>query len=389
MNARNKTFLAVCYVLNFLFFAVSFFIVQEFGPDKTPMLSGFVVSSWLGTFLLHWKCAHLNDARRLHQNERHDVADQSRLLEQEIAFYEQKKNDLARRASQRRTLSEAARGLGSLLDPTAIQKKLIEIAALMFPSQKVEISTGQNQDAADIYVAHRRQSVLVPSDAVKGTPLIAVPISAQRAVVGVLRVGGQAAYTRDDLRLLESLASLASLAMDNCVLFHQVQQSALRDNLTGLITHKAFQDQFEASILEASRYHQKLSIIVADIDHFKSINDTYGHQAGDQVLQGFAHVMDRNVRPVDIIARTGGEEFCILLLQTDHREAAQIAEQIRQDLMQQFFYVGSKSIAITGSFGVATFPDEATSGQQLMREADQRLYKAKSSGRNNVQSRAA
>ncbi len=214
----------------------------------------------------------------------------------------------------------------------------------------------------------RRQPILVPSDAMKGVPILAAPVCAQQAVVGVLRVGGVESsklYSRDDLRLLEILANLASLAMDNCMLFHNVEQNALRDNLTGLLTHRAFDDQMEKALLEASRYNQPLSLILADIDHFKSVNDTYGHQAGDAVLQGFAHVMDRNTRPVDVIARYGGEEFVILLLQTPHADAIQLAEKIRHDMSEQAFEVGGRTLTITGSFGVATFPDDATSQQQL------------------------
>lgn len=324
---------------------------------------------------------------------RDDIANSSRFLNQEISFYEEKKSSLAKRAGQRRMLSEAARGLGSLLDPAAIQEKLRQIAALLFPSQTIGISYGQEPDAIDSYVVQRRQPLLIPSDAMKGPPMMAVPISAQQSVVGVLRVGdkspatGKTGYTREDLRLLEILANLASLAMDNCVLMNNVQQTALRDNLTGLLTNRAFQDELESAVLEASRYNQPLSLVLVDVDHFKSINDTHGHQAGDTVLQGLAHVMDRNVRPVDVIARYGGEEFAILFRQTTHVEAVHIAEQIRRDLKEQVFDVNIKKISITGSFGVATFPEDATSSQQLFRQADQRLYKAKHGGRNQVQSR--
>ncbi len=334
----------------------------------------------------------LNMLKRESEAIKADSSEQSRLLNQEISFYEERKFTLAKHAGQRRLLSEAARGLGALLDPMQIQQKLIQISQLLFPSRAVTISYGQRPDAVDTFVGQRRQPLLVPSDLMKGPPMLAVPISAQQSVVGVLRVGADgnaAAFTRDDLRLLEILASLASLAMDNCMLFHQVQQTALRDNLTGLLTHRAFQDQLEEAVLEASRFNQPLSIILVDVDHFKSINDTYGHQAGDVALQGVSHVMDRNARSIDILARYGGEEFAILLRQTTNVEAAALAEQIRRDLSEQTFDVGRRTIAITASFGVATFPEDATSGQQLFRQADQRLYKAKASGRNRVQARAA
>lgn len=334
-----------------------------------------------------WYKAHVESIA-----EQNELANQSRSLQSDNVFYAERLASLASRAAQRRLLSEAARALGSMLDPSVIQQKLISAAAQLFPGQSIGISYGQTPDAVDAYVIQRRQPVLVPGEAMKGLPTLAAPISAQQAVVGVLRVGGVPSakqYSRDDLRLLEILANLASLAMDNCMLFHNVQQNALRDNLTGLLTHRAFDDQMEKAILEASRFNQPLSLILADIDHFKSVNDTYGHQAGDVVLQGFAHVMDRNTRPVDIIGRYGGEEFVILLLQTSHADAIQIAEKIRRDMAEQAFEANGRVLTITGSFGVATFPEDATSQQQLFRQADQRLYKAKSGGRNQVRSRVA
>lgn len=330
------------------------------------------------------------DLKALH--ERDEIAIEARQLKQEIAFYTHRKTELEQRAQKRRQLSTVARELGSLLDPAQVQEKLLTAAQALFPHQPVQISHGTGQDPIESYVIKRRQPVLVPSDLFKGIPLMAAPISVQRSVAGILRVGGTdasaAPYSRDDLRLLDVLANLASLAMDNCLLFNQVRENALRDHLTGLYTHRAFQDQLESAVLEASRYRQPLSLVSLDVDHFKSINDTLGHQAGDEILQGVAHVLDRNVRDIDIIARTGGEEFCVLLLQTDHTKALVLAEQIRADLAGQGFEFNGEVLSVTASFGVSTFPEDATSGQQLVREADQRLYKAKHGGRNQVRGRS-
>jgi diguanylate cyclase (GGDEF)-like protein len=123
------------------------------------------------------------------------------------------------------------------------------------------------------------------------------------------------------------------------------------------------------------------------VDHFKRVNDTHGHPAGDVILQGLAHVLDRNARDVDVVARYGGEEFVILLFQCGYDEAMAVAEKVRQDIADQVFDAGGKALYASASFGVATFPDDATSAQQLMRQADQRLYAAKKSGRNRVAGR--
>ncbi|MFN0117227.1 MAG: GGDEF domain-containing protein [Elusimicrobiota bacterium] len=334
--------------------------------------------------------AHRKNKKRKSRGQISPIEDQIHSLNQEVRFYEDRKKELHKRSQQRHLLSRAARELGASLNPIDIQKKLIDTAKIVFNGQNAVITYGDSNDPIDHFILQRRQPVLVPSDVFKGDPLMAVPITVQRSIAGVLRVFGASAqfpYSRDDMRLLDSLASLASLAMDNSMLFNQIEQSALRDGLTGLLTHKAFQDQLDESILEASRYNQPLSIILCDVDHFKKVNDTHGHQAGDLVLQGFAHVLDRNVRDVDIVARYGGEEFILLLRHTSHAQAKQLAEKIRIDLMAQEFDTGSQVLSITSSFGVATFPEDATSGQQLIRQADQRLYKCKEGGRNQVRGR--
>lgn len=356
-------------------------------PSLYLIITGVIVAAMAATVFFIVRAGHRKTQNIRLLQQRDEIAVEAKHIKQEIAFYTKQKADLEQRAHQRRLLSSVARELGSLLDPALVQEKLIEATRALFPEQPVSISLGQTADPIDSYIFKRRQPVLVPSELFKGQPLMAVPISVQRQVAGILKVGAgnpSAPYTREDMRLLDVLGNLASLAMDNCILFNQVRDNALRDHLTGLYTHKSFQDQMEAAVLEASRYRQPLSFILVDVDHFKSINDTYGHQAGDEILQGVAHVLHRNVREIDILARYGGEEFGILLLQTPHDKAMALAEQARADLAEQGFDLGGKVISVTASFGVSTFPEDATSGQQLIREADQRLYKAKGAGRNQV-----
>lgn len=362
------------------------FCMSRVPTEQIFAISSLLVALYSGSFLLYWHQEKLSSRRRRFSEEIDEAARETQSYMGEISFYEGRLRELSENGEKRRRLSSAAHELGALLDPAEIQKKLIEVARTLFPSRPVALSYGQQNNPIDNMVIQRRAPVIVPDGPIKGNPLLAVPIFAQQGVAGILRVGGDAGnvFTRDDFRLLEILASLASLSLDNSILFSQVQDTALRDGLTGLITHKAFQEHLEEQILEASRYKQPLSIILADVDHFKKVNDTHGHQAGDQILQGFAHVLVRNVRDVDVVSRYGGEEFVILLLQTPEKEAHAIAEAIRADLAAQSFDVGHKSISVTASFGVATFPTDATSGQQLMRKTDERLYRAKQAGRNRV-----
>lgn len=374
-------------------FATLFGVValSEAGESARVGIGVFILTMWAGSFLLHVLSERWARIGRDRRRSVDNALRRRRELQQEMDYYEGRLRDLRRHAEKRRGLSSAARELGSLLDPVAIQQALIARARSLFPERPVVVSYGQTPDAVERFVIQRRQPLLVPSGTFKGTPLLAAPITAQKSVAGVLRVGGAPGepFGREDLRMAEILAGLASLALDNSLLFERIQDEALRDGLTGLLTHRAFQDVLEAGILEASRYNQSLSLILTDVDHFKSVNDAYGHQAGDQVLQGFAHVFARNVRDVDTVSRYGGEEFIAMLIQTDHRSAIETADQIRRDLEAQPFEGNGRELRITGSFGVATFPQDATTAQQLIRIADQRLYQAKNAGRNRVEGRAA
>jgi diguanylate cyclase (GGDEF)-like protein len=366
------------------------FCMTKVPHEQVLAIPSLLVSLYIASFLLYWHGEKLAQRRRHSESEADDAQRDIQSLSTETAFYENRLRELGALGERRRKLSHAAHELGALLDPAEIQRKLIEAAQSLFPTRPVALSYGQQNDPVDNVVIQRRNSVMIPDGSMRlapqGNPLLAVPVFAQQNVAGVLRVGGDAGpvFGRDDFRLLEILASLASLSLDNSILFGQVQDTALRDGLTGLITHKAFQEHLEAQILEASRYKEPLSVIIADVDHFKSVNDTHGHQAGDQILQGFSHVLARNVRDVDVVSRYGGEEFAILLLQTGEEAAHALAEAIRRDVAGQPFETSGPNLSITASFGVATFPEDATSAQQLLRKADERLYQAKQSGRNRV-----
>jgi diguanylate cyclase (GGDEF)-like protein len=161
----------------------------------------------------------------------------------------------------------------------------------------------------------------------------------------------------------------------------------VRDNLTGLYTRKFFDERVGEEILRAGRYQTEFCLLMMDIDHFKRYNDTYGHAAGDQVLVRFSQVLERLVRPVDLLARYGGEEFVLILPQVSIVQAREMAENIRQAIAAEVFQFGqdaSMRESVTVSIGLSNFPNEATIASQLLRVADYRLYQAKEGGRNRV-----
>ena len=157
------------------------------------------------------------------------------------------------------------------------------------------------------------------------------------------------------------------------------------DGLTELYNHRYFQDTLKNTIEIAKRYEQPFSLIITDIDFFKKINDTYGHQAGDAILKQVAQVLKRNSRSTDVVCRYGGEEMSIILPNTNSEEAAFNAERLRKAVEEKEFQVNSSETTnITISIGVATFPDNAEEAQDLIEFADKGLYIAKENGRNKV-----
>jgi|GEM_PF-2802704 len=166
-----------------------------------------------------------------------------------------------------------------------------------------------------------------------------------------------------------------------------LEHLATHDALTGVNNRKQFDTRLGEEMGRAGRYQRELSLIMIDIDHFKHINDAYGHPVGDQVLQAFAEVIKDSIRQHDCAGRYGGEEFVILLPETSLQDAVDFAERLRKQVAALSIDAGGKgSIRITASFGVSSFPEPSADREQLIKLADDAMYRAKNSGRNSVQS---
>ncbi len=166
----------------------------------------------------------------------------------------------------------------------------------------------------------------------------------------------------------------------------ELKELSIRDGLTALFNRRYFDERFEEEIQRAQRYGRKVAVEMIDIDHFKQLNDTYGHSCGDEVLQQIAQVMKENTRGTDIVCRYGGEEFCILLLEMDEESAYDHAERLRKAVSLHIFRNGRDPLneKITISIGVAFFPQDAKDGRMVIESADSALYAAKRAGRNQV-----
>jgi diguanylate cyclase (GGDEF)-like protein len=190
--------------------------------------------------------------------------------------------------------------------------------------------------------------------------------------------------TQDDLRALSLLGSIAGSTLETLWEMEEVSRRARTDQLTGLANRRAFDEQFRTMLAQTDRFGGTLSMVVADIDHFKRVNDGHGHDAGDSVLRTIAKVFREGTREVDICARYGGEEIAVLLPQTSLAGAHELAERLRRAVEGRVIHVPGGELSVTASFGVATYPEPVKHADSLFGAADRALYRAKGSGRNRV-----
>ena len=217
--------------------------------------------------------------------------------------------------------------------------------------------------------------------------LVSVPLIAEEKMLGVLRLESNDAecFTPDDLRLLSIIGHLSSVALENAILYKKTEELAIRDSLTGLYVHRYFQERFQEEIHRAMSTNSFLSFVMCDLDHFKEYNDKYGHPAGDVLLKGLSKELCRKIKAGDLAARYGGEEFALVLPRRSKQEAVELAESIRESIEKKEFSLRKKKTRITISMGVVTFPMDAMMKQDLIRRADEALYRAKEKGRNRVE----
>ncbi len=216
-----------------------------------------------------------------------------------------------------------------------------------------------------------------------GKSLIAVPLKSSGTVIGVLDLFRDGASFDDrDLATIRTFASQASVAVDNVLLHEEAQRLSITDGLTGLWNYRYFTMTVAKEIERAARFGRPLALLMLDLDHFKRVNDTFGHQRGDSVLIELAGRIRAQVRDVDTVARYGGEEIVVLLPETDIEGASQLADRICEVVRAMpFGAAGEDPVALTISAGAAVFPHHGLAASVLLARADEALYDAKRSGR--------
>lgn len=207
--------------------------------------------------------------------------------------------------------------------------------------------------------------------------------AAHAGLMGCLYVGAakENALNEEHRNIIETVSYQTAMALKNARLYEQTQQMALTDGLTGLYTHRLFQDKLNEEIEYAERHNQPVVLVMVDADNFKTYNDTLGHPAGDALLKEIAALLKDKVRGSDIVCRYGGDEFALLLKNTRKEDAARMCERIREAFQLRF---GGNAVQVTSSIGLACFPTDADSKKDLAQAADDALYVSKRGGRNRV-----
>ncbi len=214
--------------------------------------------------------------------------------------------------------------------------------------------------------------------------LLVLPLLLHSRPLGTLILGSRRRHAfSDSVRAtLEVLASHLAVSLANARMVAKLEQMATTDGMTGLLNKRAMLDMADQKVAAAARFSRKLSVLVTDIDFFKKVNDTYGHDVGDQVIRGLGEILKRQKRNTDVVARFGGEEFVVLCEETSEKGALLLAERIREELEKTVFQSSIGSFSVTCSVGISTFPEGGQNWESLFKSADEALYVSKRSGRN-------
>lgn len=214
--------------------------------------------------------------------------------------------------------------------------------------------------------------------------LLVLPLLSGDEAIGtfMLAARDRQQFGKDIREMLSIIANQVAVSLQNGMMYQKMETMATTDGLTGLTNHRTFQDRLVQLLDRAERTNQPASLLLCDVDHFKRVNDTYGHPVGDEVLRQVAKVLQRSVRKIDIPARYGGEEFAVVLEATGSEGAMHLAERIRKDVADMVIESDKGPFHITMSIGIASFPDDARERPVLIERADNALYFAKENGRN-------
>lgn len=270
-------------------------------------------------------------------------------------------------------------------------RQILEVKAAFgfppdFPAERLSFSGGEGvagqalQTDRPIYVPNIEvEPRFVRKELVNHGCLFAAPLHFKGETFGVANFGRDRpdGFSKHDIKILTLVANQIALGLANARLYTQTRELSVTDELTGVFNRRHFNQVLQLEWKRAARFKRELSVLMADVDYFKKYNDTFGHLKGDEVLRKMGRLLAKNLREVDTVARFGGEEFVVLLPDTDKRGALAVAEKLRHLVQEQIQ-------GITVSIGITTYPEDVKEMDDLIDHADIALYDAKDHGRNRV-----
>ncbi|MCM8783452.1 MAG: sensor domain-containing diguanylate cyclase [Candidatus Omnitrophica bacterium] len=212
--------------------------------------------------------------------------------------------------------------------------------------------------------------------------LLACPLSSEDRLLGVVRLESSlpASFTPDDLRMLDIFSDLVSVGVENAYLYQKTEELAKRDGLTNLFLPRYLYSRLEELMVKSKEF----SVLILDLDYFKDYNDRYGHIAGDIMLKKIARILSSNITQNDFAVRYGGEEFLVVLGDSGKERAIRFAEEIRERVDREIFYLRREATHVTISIGIAIYPYDGKTKEEIIHKADECLYSAKAQGRNRI-----
>jgi diguanylate cyclase (GGDEF)-like protein len=311
--------------------------------------------------------------------------------------------ETARREAERRALQlERLVGFGQALsrslDLESIRAVVAQHLARVAEAERVwvllrhgtgwEALAGDTRGAEDVIEREGLADRVIGSAAraVGSSGTIGVPLVAGGSALGVLglMLPSQGSLTPDQERVVEAAAALLAVSLKNAQLFREVRENSLRDGLTGCATRAHGEEVIDAELRRARRSQMPVSLIMFDLDHFKDINDRYGHLCGDAVLAAVGRRMREVLRGSDVKCRYGGEEFLVLLPETPLGGARRVAETLRREIAERPIPWAGEALTVTASFGIAQVLPGEIDLPAILQRADAALYRAKQDGRNCV-----
>ncbi|MFL5294631.1 MAG: diguanylate cyclase [Myxococcales bacterium] len=219
--------------------------------------------------------------------------------------------------------------------------------------------------------------------------ILCVPLAFKGRVLGVIELvngEGDSPFDQEALRILSTVAEFSAIAIENAQNFQKVQELTVLDDHTGLFNSRHLRRTLEQEIVRAIRFGHPVSLVFFDLDRFKQVNDTHGHQAGSRVLAEVGQLLLKTLRSTDVPVRYGGDEFVLMLPETSKDQAIEAANRIRATIAENRFLADADfgPVRITASMGVAAFPDDAQTPESLLARADEAMYLVKQGRRNGV-----